>query len=249
MDENIYLKLIVDQIKSLQVSAAAGLPAGHPAFRILDACVKNLESPTASAFLDDTAEYGDFDAAPVPVIPKGFTEETLAAFLTAQAAAGIMDNEEDEEQEIVTALYGQQDIVGIIVDENGTLTEVGDIDQSAANAQAAVDLFEEEEEETIEVENHFTINYSRVDGQELTKEDVQTIINSTVSDGLKHFGTIQLISINTLDDSSKKSAVFEVLEEGKLSLKTIALGVTAYRGVSVFPGLGRIKAVGSVNFL
>jgi len=258
MDENTYLKLIVDQIKSLRISAAAGLPAEHRALGILDACIKNLESPASTLgtpvpLYNDDADYAEFYEAPAAVIPDGFTEVTLAAFLAEQGADGVLNDGDDEDEYgepyAPATLYGKQDIVGTIIDPDGTITEVGNIDQSAANVNEAVAAFEAEEEEEIEVENAITISYSRLDGQELTEDNVTDIINHPISDALKHFGTIQLISINDSEEASTKKAVFSVLEDGKLSLKTVALGVTAYRGVSVFPGLGKVKAVGSVNFL
>jgi len=228
MDENNYLSLIASQIGTLKASAAQALGEDHAAVRALNNCYESLT----------------LDALDIParVTPNGFTPEAFEDFLTEQAP--VLENEGTD---------AVVDVVGTLVDENGTITEIGDAEASFAQARDIVAAHEEDAaeygEDDIEVENSINVTYTRLDGQALTLENVQTIINHPVSAALKHFGAIQLVDVKATDNASEKQAVFAVLEEGAMPLKALALQVAAYRGITPIAGLGRIQAVGTVNFV
>ena len=232
MDENNYTKLITDQLTSLYISASAVLPADHRTVQVLSDAVRRLNSEDA------------FTPAAEPVranfLPAGFTEEDFNEFLTENEITPPVVDE---------YTVNTPDVVGMVVDNEGNYTETGNVVESAAAAAAAVAEIEEEEGEEIITDNLITISYKRLDSEDLTVQNVHTILNHPISEPLKNLGTIQLISVDAGEDASEKKAVFAILEEGTLSLKTLAVGVTSYRGISVFPGLGRVQAVGTVNYL
>jgi len=221
MDEKIYTEFILAQLAALKASAETQFPADHKVLIALDEAITAIGHNR--------------------IIPVGFTEDTYDEFLTEQIETVFADSNPDDVIDNIT------DVVGTVVGADGTLTEVGDVVASGAAADDMVAAYEEEMGE-VEVGNSINITYTRIDGNELTVNDVQTIIDHPASDALKHLGTIQLLTINETDDVSKKEAVFGVLETGAISLKALALGAAAYRGVSVFPGLGRVQAIGATNF-
>jgi hypothetical protein len=236
MNEKNYIDLIAQQIKSLYTSASGVLPENHIVLSALQECLNKLK--------EDTRE-----------IPDGFTEDTFNDFLTEQVPVVFPEKGLDN----VTATVG--DVVGVIPDGKGNYVEVGNADESIQKVRDIIaknefyedeydDEYEDEyEDENQEVENTISIVYSRLDDNELTIDNVHTIINHPISDALKRLGSIQLMEINHLDEDYEKEAVFAVLEEGPLPLKALALGITSYRGVSIFPGLGQVQAIGSVNFV
>jgi hypothetical protein len=230
MDENTYIKFITDQVKALQASASTALPAGHPAVATLAACAAQLENPN---FVPDFQERE-------PVLPNGFTQEAYDAFLQEQAVVFPEQGADGLKANIL-------DVVGVVYDGD-TAVEVGDIEARAAEARAQVaDLREDGED--IEVENAFTVTYTRHDGKELTVEDAYKIVNDRQSATLRHLGKIQLIDVKPGDADNKKNVVFAVLETGDIPLEALALNITAYRGTVIIPGLGRVEAAGTVNFL
>jgi len=234
MDENTYIKFIIDQVKALQASASNVLPVGHPALTTLTNCSAQLENP---GFVPGLVERE-------PVLPDGFTQDAYDAFLQEQAVMFPERGLEGLKEDIL-------DVVGVVY-EGDTPVEVGNIDASAAEARAQIEELREELREDgddIEVENAFSVLYTRQDGKELTVEDAYKIVNDRQSASLRHLGQIRLVDVKTADADNKKEVVFTVLEEGKIPLEALALNITAYRGTVIIPGLGRVEAAGKVNFL
>lgn len=224
MNENNYTDLIVQQITSLYTTAADVLPENNPVLVALKQCLNTINDNTQ-------------------VIPNGFTEDSFKKFLGEQVPAVFPDYQVDTLASTVT------DVVGVVADESGNYVEVGNAEESIRKTIDMINEYELEEEEELEAENTISIVYSRLDDNELTIDNVHTIINHPISEPLKQLGAIQLMEINHLTEDSHKEAVFAVLEEGPLPLKALALGITSYRGVSIFPGLGQVQAIGSVNFI
>jgi hypothetical protein len=258
MDENTLLKFIVDQVKSLRTAAADALPVTHPALITLSNAITELEGGTPAAprigfqaepanhrayvaNYDGHDEDEDEDEAweveeYVRQIPEGMTEEQYDAFLAEQAEGGVSAN---------------ATVVGNVPDGNGGYIAAGNAAESFAQANAAADAEIEEaayEGEDLVVGNSITVEYTRLNEEELTERDVHFIVNDPISDALRHLGSIQLVQVRNTEQAHVKKAVFEVLEEGELRLNTLATGVAAYRGVVPFPRLGRIKAVATVDF-
>jgi hypothetical protein len=256
MDEKAYINFIINQMSALKDSAVTVLPAGHEALVALETCVETLKgekpvAPVVQLFKEaeeatrlqvrDYADYDDLDddyddddfVEPERVIPEGFTETEYDEFLAQQQETGV----------------GVGDVVGTVVDDaTGEVKEIGNPLESAMAAREVVAQIEEDQGE-VEVENTIIIKYTNLSGDALTEANVHTIIDHPVSQNLKHLGAIQLITIRGTDDESSKEAVFGILEEGLVSPKALALNVAAYRGISVFPGIGAVRAVGTVNFL
>ncbi len=234
MDEKILTEFILTQLAALLNSAEAGLPTGHKV-------IKALEEAMASILDDDFDEIDEIET-PEAIIPQGFDAETYDAFLEEQVEVVFPERAVDSVRGSIT------DVVGTVITEDGTVTEVGDVIASAAAVDQIIADLEEEQGEELETPNIIKIKYTRLDDKELTVDDVNSIINHPVSSALKHLGSIQLLEINNTDSMSEKDAIFGILEEGTISLKILALGAASYRGVSVFPGIGRVQAVGSTNF-
>lgn len=234
MDENTLTTFFTDQVQALYASAVKSFPAGHPTVAILRRAADQLSGNVNNAFPFERL-FGDEEADYQPIIPAGFTEESYAAFR--------------ESQETVLLGVIPDDVVGTIIKDNGEVIEVGDAETSFERANQAVLDYEDETEETLETDNLITVKYSRLNEENLSVEAVQGIIDAPQSESLRSFGTLQLVQIRETEKAHEKEAVFAVLEDGAIDLRTLALGVAAYKGVLPFPGLGPVKAVGSVNFL
>jgi hypothetical protein len=257
MDENTLLKFIVDQVKSLRAAAADALPANHSALTTLSNAITELEGGTPAAprigfqaepanhrvyvanhdgYNDEDEEAEWEDEEYVRQIPEGMTEEQYDAFLAEQDEGGVAAN---------------ATVVGNVPDGQGGYIVAGNATEAFAQANAAADAEIEEaadEGEDLIVGNSITVEYTRLNEEELTERDVHFIVNDPISDALRHLGSIQLVQVRNTEQAHVKKAVFEVLEEGELRLNTLATGVAAYRGVVPFPRLGRIKAVATVDF-
>lgn len=249
MDEKVYTDLIMNQLTGLKFSAERHLPATHPVNVALEKAISDiLTNNTAAAPVAPVlAKPADEDEeAPERVIPAGFAdEEEYDEFLDEQIAEAFADVDEENLGGIRDAIT---DVVGVLPNANGDMVEIGNVQQSAAAADELVAQFEEENGE-VEVENSIYITYKRLDDRELTDDHVRTIINHPISASLQHLGNLQFMEIRGGETPSEKLAVFGIVEEGTISLKTLALGATAYRGVHVFPGIGRVSAAGAVNFI
>lgn len=254
MDENTLLKFIVDQVKSLRAAAADALPANHSALTTLSNTITELEGGASAAprigFQAEPARREYFAAGfhedededeweldeDVRRIPEGMTEGQYDEFVLDQAEGGI---------------EADATVVGNIPDGQGGYIEAGNAAEAFAQANAAADAQIEEaafEGEDLFVGNSITVEYTRLNEEELTERDVHVIVEDPISDALRHLGAIQLVQVRNTEQAHVKKAVFEVLEEGDLRLNTLATGVAAYRGVVPFPRLGRIKAVATVDF-
>lgn len=254
MDENTLLKFIVDQVKSLRTAAADVLPVTHPALTTLSNAIVELEGGAPAAprigFQAEPAAHhayaanyngyeddDEFDEEEyVRQIPEGMTEEQYDAFLAEQNEGGVA---------------ADATVVGNIPDGNGGYIQAGNAAESFARANNVADAeieYAAEDGEELVVGNSITVEYTRLNEEELTESDVHIIVNDPISDALRHLGSIQLVQVRNTEQAHVKKAVFEVLEEGELRLATLATGVAAYRGVVPFPRLGRVKAVATVDF-
>lgn len=231
MDENnTYIELITAQLKTLQEQAQVVLGTAHPVFKALEVCNDEL---SLLRYAEERIN-----------IPAGFeSAEAYQAFLSDMEPVLIKEDGELVASETIG------DVVGTIITPAGEVTEVGNIELSAAQAQEVVDSLQETMafEETLEAENTIRITYTRLDEATLTTENVQTILDSRISEPLKHLGNLQLIEIIDGETDAEKVAVLGVVAEGVLNMTALAIGVAQYRGVAPIPGLGMVKAVGEVK--
>lgn len=244
MDEKTYIKFIVAQIEALRTSARDVLDEDHDVVIALDELLDTISSRR--------------------VTPAGFTDESFDATL-----------EEQVDQELVNALdNGGENVVGIVQNvETGEYVEVGNAEAINLANQAVEDLenradFDDYnddnadyndvddyyDEELVphgvrETDNYITVTYTRLDENELTDDQVKNIIEHPISNALNKLGAIQLVTVKNTENVAKKEALFAIMEQGELSLKTLAYGIASYRGITIFPGIGQVQAVGSVNFV
>lgn len=227
MDEQkIISDFIAAQLTQLHASAVASLPVGSPIIGVLSRAVEGLAGEVRE-----------------PVLPDGFVfQENYDAFLEEQVNAVFPDSTSEQlKQELV-------DVVGVVQNEDGQYVEVGNVEASAAQANENIAVFEEENGE-IFTDHRIVITYNRLNGEALTEVNVREIINHPTSASLDKFGNIQLLEIADTEKANEKKAVFVVLEEGTISLKTLALNIASYRGKAVFPGIGAVSAVADpINF-
>jgi hypothetical protein len=259
MNEKLYTDLITSQVRTLRISAELHLPAGHPTLTVLDEALSKLEGQvvnTARPLFNDAIAnpaFGEIIANNPNLadlfneveivelnVPDGFTEESYKDFITEQLG-------EDLGEEILA--NGGVPVAGLVPNEEGELIEVGNFDEAADATDEAIRELEEATGEERFPENILTVRYTRLDGQELTEDQTKTIVEHPISETLKKMGDIYLGRVEETDSISSKDAVFIVEDENKNMLKQLAYRATAYRGVHVFAGLGRVQAVGEVNFL
>ena len=254
MDKKLFIDLVISQVNTVRINAELTDPTSTDVFTALDSVMKTLETlksgPTTAFFVDrgdrnnvnlDYApyDYEDDDEPRERKIPEGMTEESFETF--------IKDYFDEYEAEDIIA-EGTVEVSGYLPNEKGEYVEVGNFADSAEKAEEILAQIEEDRGEPVTTDNLITVKYSRLDGSELTEEETQTIIDHPISDSLKKLGTVYLLAVNPTDDPASKEAVFVVDDEQQSILKMLALNIVSYRGVHVFPGLGRIQAVGSVNF-
>lgn len=240
MDEKTYIKFIVAQIEALRTSARDVLDEDHDVVIALDELLDTISSRR--------------------VTPAGFTDESFDATL-----------EEQVDQELVNALdNGGENVLGVIQNvETGEYVEVGNAEainlanQAVENIENRADFDDYNDDNDVddyydeelvphgirETDNYITVTYTRLDEKELTDAQVNTIINHPISSALNKLGAIQLVTVKNTENVAKKEALFAIMEQGELSLKTLAYGIAAYRGITIFPGIGQVQAVGSVNFV
>jgi hypothetical protein len=269
MNEKLHTDLVASQIRTIRIETEINHPDNKPLIAILSSTLTELEKlqdrlangaadPFAAApavthapveptnfreILDANPDLADIfgEAEVVPlVVPENMSEENYR---------NLIEDNFDEETAQRILENGGIPVAGLVPNENGELVEVGNFDESADEAEALVADFEEENGEERIPENLVTVRYSRLDGQELTEEDTKAIIEHPISENLKRIGDIYLRRIQDTEQASTKDAVFIVAEENKNMLKTLAYNVAVYKGIHVFPGLGRVQAVGNVNFL
>jgi hypothetical protein len=229
MDEQ---KLISDfiaaQLTQLHASAVATLPEDHVVVEALSRAITDIKN----------------GAVREPVLPAGFVQEDYDAFLEDQVNAVFPDSTVEELKANIT------DVVGAVQNAEGQYVEVGSVQDAAAQAKELVEAYEEENGEELYTDHRIVINYKRLNGEALTETNVREILNHPMSAALDHLGNIQLLDIVDADTPNWKKAVFVVLEEGTISLKSLALNVAMYRGKHVFPGIGAVEASADpVNFV
>lgn len=185
---------------------------------------------------DGDNEDGEYDEGLVDA-PAGFaSREAYEEFLAFQDAA--LDAADDHNRRN----YGRPDgVVGI--DDDGN--DLGNADAMVARANAMVhDDYDDEEDGYGDNEvEEFRVSYTRQDNAPLTRQQVQSILDSQASQSLHTLGTVQSFRIVDGESDAQKVAVFRFDTDG-LDLETIARGFVTYRGVKVFPGIGRVLAVG-----
>lgn len=233
MDTNSILQLARTQLETL-----LSLTTDREARIRLHLALETLGGDAANAApsLAAVPDYDECEDEYETATPDGFdSAQEYSNFALSQAEALSAGGEDGARY-----LRGVEGVVG--VDENGN--DLGDARALVAAANERVgDDYEDDEYLDEDAANEFRISYTRKDEQPLTKMQAQEIVNSQASAALHMLGTVQSFRIVDGATPAEKVAVFRFADDG-LDLKTVARGFVSYRGVKVFPGLGRVLAVG-----
>jgi hypothetical protein len=249
-DAAVRLKLAISALGNPQATAQ-GQPTPLAAADPVQTAPVAFPAPAAyqpQDAVDDEpgGAYDDYaDEDDEPVIPEGFaTRAEYDNFLLSQAEAVADDPNRtvDEYAEGVMGVVGVDDAGNALGDADDLVTRANAFAaQLEAEAQADEDDFDGDDEQADVTE--FRVRYVRQDGQPLTEAQVHAILDSQASQPLRLMGTMQGVRVENGDGPAQKVAVFQFGDDG-LNLEAVARGFVAYRGVKVFPGIGRVLAVG-----
>jgi hypothetical protein len=179
------------------------------------------------------------------VVPAGFSDiDSYNTFLGEQLDAFADPN--NDGTMIMENLATATDVVGNLVDEDtGQITLVGNM---RTNIQRFEEMIEMDEPEDLpEAATSLTLTYERLGGGDLTQADVELILAHPISASLKHLGNYTVAEILSTADTNRKEAVLLLSGNGDLDVRALQMNVARYRGVHVFPKLGRVSAVARVT--
>lgn len=271
MNENQKMNaaIIVNQLEVAQTLALATFPVSHPVRVLVESTLKNIKVVLENdSTITDTVAPAVVPAPvaevePVEVAPEqpqvadeleDFLDENIViAGLTPDEFVQVMDEVPEDLAEVILANEdGDIGITGVI-EKDGVTVEVGDWEGNVARmeellAEEDQNRAEEGEAPLPEPEHAILVTYTRLDGNTLSDDDVQAILDSNASAPLFKIGNLHLNRILDGQNIDTRVAEFEIENPTRSVLQGLALGAIAYRGIKVFPGIGRVEARGSVNF-
>ena len=239
MDENtIITKMIAGQLNALRDTAVEAFGDDSPLVAALDAAIEaatggeGAKRTIPRRFIDE-AQYDNFVMDQMDTLTGNLDDTPTEE--AAEIRAGIYDN--------IT------DVVGAVPNpETGELEEVGSLDESVAKVDEAITEMENELGDEIEVGDYFIVAYTLMNGDNITEDDVDRIIQHPISNALRHMGHLNFAGVRRTDSPSTLEAVWRVELDGPISRKHFAVGAVAYAGQHVVPGVGLVQARGRVSW-
>lgn len=235
MDETTYIEnMITGQVTALLATAKGALPANHAVVKALDTCLQSISAAQPAAPIAAVVAAERFINQDVDDYYDDDYYNDGGNYVDPVITAENVQDREDN-------------VIGVIPTGDGGYATVGDAADAARELEAMIVDHIAETGEEIETDETFTVTYTRMNGEELSKADVHRIVEHPVSAPLKHLGDIQLQLVREGEGINEKVAVFYVAEQGDFSLEGFAVNIMGYKGIQVFPGLGQVKAVGNVT--
>lgn len=245
---------VEDEKPTTPVVSEVTLVSAHNTVEVEDKVVENVDNPVGVVgVLGDEDNLGDNledmfeDLADIKIAgldPNDYIqvmEETPADIVEL-----LQNRDEAEDDDNAPQITG-------VIEKDGAYVEIGDFAAATDKLEETITAIEDEleqagEEGFPEPEHAMSVQYTRLDGNPLSDEDVETILNHPVSAPLHRLGQLKLDTILPGETVASRVARFEIENPRRSTLVGLALGAVAYRGIKVFPGLGRVEAQGSVNF-
>lgn len=243
MTQNVLHQHVVTTLRSLR---ALAVESGDLSVRfVLDTALASLDAaPAAEAPVAAPA-------TPAPVRLDTSTTENIRDFARAQglteaqvasltSPAGGYEDEYDEDYP-----YDEEDvqgpvIAGNVIDDEGRATgeTLGDADEFIETANAAI-----EEDDPYADARSVTLLYKRLDEQELSEDDVQTILNADASAALKELmGNYRVIRTLAQENPAEREVMLQFdASDDKLKPGALLHGIAVYQGVTLIPGLGAVS--------
>lgn len=252
MTQNVLHQHVVNTLRSLRTLA---VESGDLSVRfVLDTALSSLDAAPAEApatpALTPTQDW-EWDTDTV-ARREDQTTRNLRDFARAQglseAQIASLTPPVDEDGEYLDGNEGYQAPVaaGNIIDDEGRATgeTLGDAETFIQTANSALeDQAEDEEDDPYADARSITLLYARLDGEELTEDDINTILNADASAALKEvMGEYRVIRTLAQENPAEREVMLQFdASDDKLKPGALLHRIAVYQGVTAIPGLGAVS--------
>lgn len=259
MDEKVVRQHVVSTLESLKAVAQTN-KATVDVVLVLDTALASLAlpaNPVAPAAAANVEARLEAENETVTVVPAGFdsAEEALQFCrdqgMSEESADAFLQVAVDPETGEVPEGTNIPDIVGNITDEDGNIVKtIGDAATSIQAANAMLDDLEDAHEamhgeRTEDADARtVTLHYKRLDEQEMTEADIETILADSASDALRQVMGDFTVALNVPSEhQNEREVVLSFASDSEENLKPTALlyGLVGYRGITSIPGIGGVS--------
>lgn len=259
MDEKVVRQHVVSTLESLKAVAQTN-KATVDVVLVLDTALASLAlpaNPVAQAAAANVEARLEAENETVTVVPAGFdsAEEAIQFCrdqgMSEESADAFLRVAVDPETGEVPEGTNIPDIVGNITDEDGNIVKtIGNAATSIQAANAMLDDLEDAHEamhgeRTEDADARtVTLHYKRLDEQEMTEADIETILADSASDALRQVMGDFTVALNVPGEhQNEREVVLSFASDSEENLKPTALlyGLVGYRGITSIPGIGGVS--------